>query len=56
MQTSRKKGNFQTYYKNNIMDIKSFATEQYTLALEDANNNGTSIEVELARNILDSNE
>lgn len=39
--------------KNNIMDIKSFATEQYTLALEDANNNGTSIEVELARNILD---
>ena len=39
--------------KNNIMDIKSFATEQYTLALKDANNNGTSIEVELARNILD---
>ena len=35
------------------MDIKSFASEQYALALENANNNGTCIEVELARNILD---
>ena len=39
--------------KGKNMDIKSFASEQYALALEDANNNGTSIEVELARNILD---
>lgn len=39
--------------KHNIMDIKSFATEQYSVALEDANNNGTSIDVELARNILE---
>ena len=35
------------------MDTKSFASEQYALALENANNNGTCIEVELARNILD---
>lgn len=39
--------------KDKIMDVKSFASEQYALALEDANNNGTCIEVELARNILD---
>lgn len=39
--------------KDKNMDIKSFASEQYSLALEDANNNGTCIEVELARNILD---
>lgn len=35
------------------MDIKSFANEQYSLALEEAKKNDTSIEVELARNILD---
>lgn len=39
--------------KDKNMDIKSFASEQYTLALADANHNGTSIDVELARNILD---
>lgn len=39
--------------KDKNMDIKSFASEQYALALENANNNGTCIEVELARNILD---
>lgn len=35
------------------MDIKSFANEQYSLALEEAKKNDTSIEVELARGILD---
>ena len=35
------------------MDIMGFASEQYALALENSNNNGTCIEVELARNILD---
>lgn len=39
--------------KGKSMDTKSFASEQYALALENANNNGTCIEVELARNILD---
>ena len=39
--------------KEKSMDTKSFASEQYALALENANNNGTCIEVELARNILD---
>ena len=39
--------------KEKNMDIKGFASEQYALALEEANNNGTNIEVELARNILD---
>ena len=39
--------------KEKNMDTKSFASEQYALALENANNNGTCIEVELARNILD---
>lgn len=38
---------------NKNMDIKSFANELYSSALEEAKKNDTSIDIELARSILD---
>ena len=51
LEEQSQKTTFSTNNKN--MDIKSFANELYSSALEEAKKNDTSIDIELARSILD---